>query len=490
MKPKFSKTSIKKVLFTHSFFYKFDKKRWKMMQPYAPLGTLYAASFLRENGFEVDFFDTNLKNSEEEIIPLITEFKPDILIIYDDEFNYLTKMCLTNMREAAFKIIKIGKEHGSKVIISSSDATDRFEQYLNAGADFVIPGEGEKTLLELVNSIDNIEKIKNIEGLIFTEKDKIIKTPKRPSIINLDELPQPAWDLLDIKEYKEKWLNRHGKFVMNVAMSRGCPYKCNWCAKPLFGYTYNFRSPESMANELAFLVNTYQPDEFWFCDDIFGLHKKWVADFAKLIAERQLKIKYIFQSRADLLKDKETVENLAKSGAKEVWMGVESGSQRILDAMNKGIRLEEVVSAQNLLKKNKINSAFFIQYGYPGETKADIRKTIKMILKLMPEKIGISVSYPLPGTPFYESVKDQMSEKENWTDSDDLELMFRNNFSAKYYKALHRYTHLIFLSKKAFLNFLKFHLARKDFYKSLPKVMYLMLKVIKYRLEMLKHSTS
>ena len=171
---------MKKILFTHSYFLRFDPKQWATGQPYAPLGTLYAAALTREHGYDVHFFDTMFARQAEEIIPQLENIKPDFFVIYDDGFNYLTKMCLTNMRKAAFKMIQFAKEKGCKVIVSSSDSTDRFEMYLNEGADFVLLGEAEQTLLELVNSIGKNETdFFHIESFAFRFNIAVVKIVRR-----------------------------------------------------------------------------------------------------------------------------------------------------------------------------------------------------------------------------------------------------------------------------------------------------------------------
>ena len=285
-----------KVLFTHSYFYRFDPKQWKAKQYYPPLATLYAASFIRNNGFEVSLFDTSLKESPEEIIPVLKKENPDFLVIYDDGFNYLTKMCLTNMRDAAFQLSKLGKGFGCKVIISSSDSTDHYDKYLDNGADYILLGEAEITLKEL---LENLEKknyeLKNVRGLAYREKGNVVNTGNREIIKELDSLPLPAWDLVDINSYKSIWINNHGYFSLNSATTRGCPFKCNWCAKPIYGNRYNSRSPEKVVEEIEYLLKHYQPDHFWFCDDIFGLKPGWVQRFKDLIRERKLKFKYKIQ---------------------------------------------------------------------------------------------------------------------------------------------------------------------------------------------------
>jgi len=428
------------ILFTHSYFLRFDPKQWEAGQPYAPLGTLYAAALMRNNSHDVELFDTMFVHNPADVIAKIETFKPDLFVIYDDGFNYLTKMCLTNMRDAAFKMIKIAKEKGCTTIVSSSDATDHYEQYLNEGTDFVLLGEAEMTLSELAETIEKKGTgFTEIHGLAFKDKGNIIKTQRRSVMHDLDNLPMPAWDLADMEVYRDYWLRSTGYFSINIGTTRGCPFKCNWCAKPIYGNRYNSRSPMNVVNELKFLKEKYHFDHVWFCDDIFGLKPGWINEFAKLVKEDHLNFRYKIQSRADLLLQENNIKALAQSGCENVWIGAESGSQKILDAMDKGITTGQVKEATKLLKRNGIRPSFFIQFGYLGETKEDIRKTITMINNLLPYSIGISVSYPLPGTLFYEKVKADLDKKTNWTDSDELKLMFKNTYQPAFYKQLHRY---------------------------------------------------
>jgi len=433
---------MKSILFSHSYFLRFDPKQWALGQPYPPLGTIYAAALMRENDYAVSLFDTMFVSDPIEVTAALTESKPDFFVIYDDGFNYLTKMCLTNMREAAFSMCKIAKAEGCTVIVSSSDSTDRYESYLNEGADFVIIGEAEHTLLELTNHIENgLSNYDTIQGLAYIKDGKVTKTPGRPVLKELDTLPLPAWDLIDIDTYRQTWLKHAGYFSLNMSTTRGCPFKCNWCAKPIYGNRYNSRSTENVVAEIKLLKERYQMDHIWFCDDIFGLKPGWVKELALLLHRENIQIWFKIQSRADLLADEGTVKALADSGCENVWIGAESGSQKILDAMDKGIMVEQIREATHLMKEHGIKPSFFIQFGYPGELKEDIRLTINMINELLPFEIGISVSYPLPGTSFYEKVKADLKKKTNWTDSDEMALMFSNTFPPSYYKQLHKYVH-------------------------------------------------
>lgn len=444
---------MKKILFSHSYFLRFDPKQWATGQPYAPLGTLYAAAFLREKGYPVSLFDTMFAHRPEEIIPILEKEQPDIFVIYDDGFNYLTKMCLENMREAAFKMIRYAKERGATVIVSSSDSTDRFEMYLNKGADFILLGEAELTLHELVNALKKkaIDYF-GIEGLAFKQDDAIVKTRRRNVIRDLDALPFPAWDMIDIEPYRKMWLKHSGYFSMNMGTTRGCPFKCNWCAKPIYGNRYNSRSPQNAVAELKMLKQKFGFDHIWFCDDIFGLKPGWIKEFANLIEEEGLIFKFKMQGRVDLLLQENNIRDLKRAGCDNIWMGAESGSQKILDAMDKGTTVEQIYEATQLLKKCGIRPSFFIQFGYLTETKEDINKTIAMINKLLPYEIGISVSYPLPGTVFFEKVKNELIEKTNWKDSDELALMFSNTYPPAFYKQLHRYVHKSYRKHIAFEN--------------------------------------
>ncbi|BAO75186.1 B12-binding domain-containing radical SAM protein [Winogradskyella sp. PG-2] len=440
------------VVFSHSYYYKFDPKQWRNKTPYPPLGTLYAASYLRENNYNVGVFDANLLDNPVEVKPYLVTHQPKTFVLYDDGFNYLTKMCLTTMREAAFEMIKIAKALNCNIIVCSSDSTDHYEKYIAAGADFVIQGEGEITLKELIDALEQKADPSQIKGLIFKNEDGIIKNPKRNVLRDLDELPLPAWDLIDIKAYKDIWESGRNEFTLNIATTRGCPFKCNWCAKPIYGNRYNSHSPEYITKHIKYLSETYGVNRFWMCDDIFGLKPNWVQNFNIELKKEKLPISYYIQSRVDLLLKEDTIDALAESGLEEVWVGAESGSQAILDAMDKDTTVEQIYEATRLLKEKDVRVAFFIQFGYLGETKEDIAKTIAMIKELVPDNIGVSVSYPLPGTKFYDKVKDDLKLKANWTDSDDLAMLFKGTYSSTFYRKLQRYVHKEYRKSQAFQN--------------------------------------
>jgi len=433
-----------KILIGQSYFRILDPKELERQMPYPPLGTLYAATILKLAGHEVIFYDAMLSNSTDDFNDKIKELKPDLLLIYDDEFNYLTKMCLSNMREAAISFIKTANTLGIPTIIYSSDATDFSNYYLDAGVDAIIYGEGEITLQEVIKAYTEnnfFNKRMNIDGLIFTGGGSVNKIKNRALISNLDSLPFPDYSFVDIENYRKIWIENHGYYSLNISTTRGCPYKCNWCAKPLYGKIYNSRSPHNAANQVRELKEKYNVDHLWITDDIFGLKTNWIRNFSEELQRLNVKIPYKCLSRPDLLLRGNTIEDLKNSGCEIIWIGAESGSQKILDAMDKGTEVKQIYEAVEKVKKNGMKIAFFIQFGYTGEDWDDICKTRKMISECIPEDIGISVSYPLPGTVFYARVKEEIKNKTNWTDSDDLDMMFSGTYEKSFYKLLHHFIH-------------------------------------------------
>jgi anaerobic magnesium-protoporphyrin IX monomethyl ester cyclase len=427
------------VLLTHSYHLNHDRKQVRKMQPYPPLGTLYAAALLRKNGFSVRVFDSMLQNPEACFQESLKRHRPKTVAIYEDNFNFLTKMCLTRMREVAFGMIDAAKRSGAKVLVNGSDATDHIAEYLDRGADYVLLGEAEITLLELVQSLADGRdgNAGGLQGLAYRDShtSSLTRTPLRPLMRNLDALPPPARDLIDVERYRRVWRKSHGFFSLNLVASRGCPYRCNWCAKPIYGDSFHGRAPEAVALEMRELKQRFGVDHLWFADDLFGINARWVEDLAEQVERHGARVPFKMQSRADLIQ-KPAVAALARAGCVEVWMGVESGSQKILDAMQKGMQVGQVIRARENLRQNGIRACFFLQFGYPGETWKDIEQTIQLVRETRPENIGISIAYPLPGTKFHERVREQLGAKTNWVDSEDLSMMFKGAYTSEFYRAL------------------------------------------------------
>jgi len=343
------------------------------------------------------------------------------------------------MRQFAFEMIRVARSHGSTIVVNGSDASDRSAEYLERGADFVLLGEAERTLLELVESLigRSARPVKDIPGLAYARPSEglPVRTPPRSLIRDLDTLPFPSRDLVEVNRYRNLWKEAHGFFSLNLVASRGCPFRCNWCAKPIYGNSFHLRSAKSVAEEMLELRNSFGVDHLWFADDIFGINRRWILDFAENVERLNTAIPFKMQSRVDLMSE-DSVKALARAGCAEVWMGVESGSQKVLETMEKGTRVEEIVRARETLRQKGIRACFFLQFGYPGETWADIQKTIQLVRRTRPDDIGVSVSYPLPGTDFYERVREQLGQKTNWEDSEDVSMMFKGAYTTEFYRAL------------------------------------------------------
>jgi anaerobic magnesium-protoporphyrin IX monomethyl ester cyclase len=442
-----------KILFGQSYYLRFDPKLWQAMQPYPPLGSLYAAAVVRRQGHDVAFFDAMLAESEAEWEAALHAHQPQVAVLYEDSFNYLSKMCLLRMRQAAFAMAQAAKVRGCTVIVSGSDATDHAADYFAHGVDFVLLGEGEQTLTELLDHLSGQPTTPPaaIAGLAWPTPGGVERTAPRPFLKELDQLPFPAWDLVDIPCYRQIWLERHGYYSMNMVTTRGCPYRCNWCAKPMYGRRYNSRSPQNVVDELAWLKKTHRPDHIWFADDIFGLKPGWIEEFSRLAVAATAATPFKCLQRVDLVTES-VAQALRRAGCQTVWVGAESGSQKILDAMDKDTRVADIYTAAARLHRAGIEVGFFLQFGYPGETWDDIRQTLRMVRACQPDDIGISVSYPLPGTKFYESVKAHLGPKTNWVDSDDLALLYRGPFPDDFYRALHQRVHTEFRAGKAWRN--------------------------------------
>jgi anaerobic magnesium-protoporphyrin IX monomethyl ester cyclase len=274
------------------------------------------------------------------------------------------------------------------------------------------------------------------------------RSSARPSIKSLDDLPFPAWDLVEIDRYKRIWYGRHGYYSMNIATTRGCPYHCNWCAKPIYGQRYATRSPKKVVEEMAWLARSFSPDHLWIVDDVFGLKPGWVEEFARLLHERGLRVPYRCLMRADQVTPA-VARALAASGCRMLWMGAESGSQKVLDAMEKGLRVDDIRLASRLLRAEGIDVGVFLQFGYPGETWSDIEATLQLARDVEPADIGVSVSYPLPGTGFYERVRQELGVKQNWIDSSDLSTMYTATFAPEVYRRVHGLVHHEFRARKS-----------------------------------------
>ena len=461
-----------RVLFAHGHLLRYDTKLFDVGKPYPPLATLYAAAQVRAQGHEVALYDPMLDEDTSGFAAALDRERPQLVVLYDDAFNWFTKMCLGRMRAAARAMVALAHARGLPVIVGGHDAADEPAAYLDTGARFVILGEAEVTLGELVGALfsgpladppatgpgaapgEDISAFiarggaDGIDGLAFKQRGFVRRTGKRKLLQDLDVLPLPAWDLVDMDRYRDFWRRRHGYFSLNVVTTRGCPYLCNWCAKPVYGNTYHSRSPASVVAEIRMLRERYAPDHLWFCDDILGLKSRWLAAWSEAMADEGLAIPFLCQTRVDLMTD-DNVRALRRAGCAEAWLGAESGAQTVLDAMDKGITVAETRAARARLRASGIRVGLFLQFGYPGEGWPEIQATRELVRELAPDDIGISVSYPLPGTSFHESVRARLGTKKNWDESRDLDPLFPGAFSQDFYQRLAKVVHAEFRIRKA-----------------------------------------
>jgi anaerobic magnesium-protoporphyrin IX monomethyl ester cyclase len=392
------------------------------------------AALLRKSGHEVTFFDATFAAGVEDFEAALETHRPNVVVVMEDNFNFLTKMCTSGRRDTALAMIAAARACGARVAVNGPDAADNPAVYLADGADAVALGEGEAALAELVGMWARDDSaVDGVSGLVLPGPGRLVTTRPRGPIRDLDSLPPPAWDLLDVDAYRRAWRGAHGEFSWNMVGSRGCPYTCNWCAKPSFGRRYTVRSPADVVRELVLLRAEVAPDHIWFADDIFGLDVDWTTALAREVEDSGCRTPFSMQSRVNLMSGR-MVEALVTAGAREVWLGVESGSQKVLDAMDKGATVEAARGATRILKAHGVRACWFIQLGYPSETWEDILSTRDLIREEQPDEIGVSVAYPLPGTEFHRRVQAQLGRQRNWKDTGDLAMLFQGAYSTALYR--------------------------------------------------------
>ena len=434
------------ILVGHSYFLRFDRKQWKRAKPYPPLATLQTAASLRRCGHRVAVFDSMLAGGPEEIDRPLREFAPQLFVLYEDNFNFLSKMCLGRMREAALRMIAAARQAGARVIVGGSDASDAPQPYLEAGAEIVLLGEGLAALAALVMRLNAqpsspvTELATGLSGIVCATSDG----SQRPRHAHLPTSPlppeAPALDLIDVERYRAVWQRAHGRFSLNMAASRGCSFRCNWCAKPIWGNQYLQRPASEVAAEMLQLKARFHPDHVWFADDIFGFRTDWVEEFTAALRAGGGGIPFAIQTRADLVSPR-MASALREAGCCEAWIGAESGSQRILDAMDKGTTVAQILAARERLRAEGVRVGFFIQLGYLGEQLEDVLATRHLVETAQPDDVGVSVSYPLPGTKFYEQVRHQLGATTHWQQSDDLAMMFNGTYQSGFYRAVRDLLH-------------------------------------------------
>lgn len=410
------------LLLTHGYFLHEDPKELQIMKPYAPLGILYLSSHLRAKGFDVEVYDSTF-GSKQELLRILRSGPPSVLGI---GANLMT-------RRNAIEITGAARAAGWKVILGGPEPASYADEYLRAGADVVVDGEAELTVEQLLPALRS-GTVEHVPGVIFRQANgSIARTPARSLIPDLDAQPWPDRKLVDIPRYLKVWREHHGSGSVSVITARGCPYHCTWCSHSTFGKTHRRRSARAVVDEVEWILSYYSPDMLWMADDVFTIHHGWILEYAAEMKRRGLRIPFECITRADRLNPR-MAETLAELGCFRVWIGSESGSQRILDAMRRGVTVEQVQESVALCRANGIETGMFLMFGYEGEELADIEATVEHVKTCLPDVFFTTVSYPIKSTPYYDDVSSRLVGIENWVQTTDRELKISGRHSRRYYQ--------------------------------------------------------
>ncbi len=414
------------ILLTHGYFLFEDEKERQIMKPYPTLGLLYLTGYLRREGFEVEVFDTTFAERAE--LHARLDASPGVLGVYT---NLMT-------RTSVLELVGRAKSAGWTVVLGGPEAAGWPEQYLSHGADVIVEGEGEQTMAELIPALAERgpHRLHGVAGTVFRDEDgRMVKNPARDQIADIDSLPWPDRAAIDTPRYVDVWRRHHGMGSVNLITARGCPYHCKWCSHAVFGFTHRRRSIAGCADELEHIRDTYHPDQVWYADDVFTISHRWLYDYAAELKRRgNLRLPFETISRADRMMKEEVLATLAELGCYRIWIGSESGSRRILDAMERGVTPEQVQWACQAAKRHGIEVGMFLMWGYEGETEEDIDATIDHVKKSDPGIFLTTVAYPIKNTAYYKEVADRVVSPQSWAQGTDRDHAIRGRHSRAYYR--------------------------------------------------------
>lgn len=412
------------ILLTHGYFIAEDEHEKRIMKPYPPLGILSLSAYLKERGYDVAVYDTTF-STKPDFFAYLQQARPRIVGIYT---NMMTKFNVLDMIRAA-------KEIGAHVILGGPEPPYYAREYLEHGADVIVVGEGELTLNELIPALtkNGAHKLQHIAGIHYRdESGGLVQTMPRPYIKDLDTLPYPDRAAIDAQKYVDTWRTYHGRGSLSLISVRGCPFHCTWCSHSVYGETYRRRSPEKFAEETRQIVETYKPDQLWFADDVFTIHHGWLFKYAHELKQRSVKLPFECISRADRMTE-QVFDTLAEMGCYRLWIGSESGSQKILDEMRREVNVERVQWATGELQKRGIEVGMFIMLGFGEEQESDIRATAEHLKISNPDIFLTTVAYPIKGTRYYKQVEDKIIARTDWAHRTDRNLTVAGRHSKRYY---------------------------------------------------------
>ena len=418
------------ILLAHAYFLCEDADEQRTMRPHPPLGILYLSAYLERQGVSVSVFDGTFRTPRD-FEAMVERERPPVVGI---AVNLMTK-------RHALRMIAQSKRAGALVVLGGPDPPYHAADYLDAGADVIVIGEGEVTLSALLPCLatGRREGLHRINGIAFRGEDGgVVRTPPAPLIGNLDTLPFPNRTAVDVPRYLDAWRSRHGFGTVSLITARGCPYTCTWCSRSVFGQSHRRRSPVSVADEVEEIVARYRPERVWYADDVFAIHRGWTLEYAAELERRRLRLPFECISRAERIDDS-VADALVSLGCTRVWIGSESGSQRLLDAMDRKVTVERVRESAARLRRRGIEVGMFIMLGFDDENIDDLRATVEHLKRTSPDVFLTTVSYPIKGTPYYEKVADRVVARAPWSERTDRDLILRGRPRRPYYSFARRW---------------------------------------------------
>ncbi len=388
---------------------------------YFPLGIAYLAAVLQQNGHEVQIYDadSNVNPTKMDFTRLEEDYPTYLNALKDDNHEIWQKMreqisnfqpdivgitIWTTFAASAFKVASICKQYNKDVpvVFGGPHGTIKYDEIMRIcpDVDVIVKGEGENTLLELVQKQKDKKRIdkkilKDIKGIVYRHNGTFVNNPEREFIEDLDSLPLPARELLVNKD-------SYDSEDMGLLMtSRGCPYNCSYCATSIWKRKIRYRSIDNVIDEIRLVKNRYKTRQFTFKDDSFTVSRKRVMELCDRLIGENLDINWDCNTRVNLI-DEEMLKKMKKAGCNSIKVGIETGSERILKLMNKGTTLSQARSAAKLLRKAGIHWTAYFMMGLPTETKAESYETLKLLKELKPDFASLSVYEPFPGTDLFE----------------------------------------------------------------------------------------
>jgi anaerobic magnesium-protoporphyrin IX monomethyl ester cyclase len=414
------------ILLTHGYFLSEDEKERQIMKPYPPLGLLYLSAYLKRAGFSVEIFDSTFAERTD-LVSHFAAHPGGTVGIYT---NLMT-------RRSVLEIVRAAKQHRWSVVLGGPESANYTTEYLGAGVDVVVVGEGELTLTEVLGALAKRgpHRLQEVCGVAFRDENgAVVRTPERAKIADLDSLPWPDREGIDHQLYLDAWKKHHGASSINLITARGCPYRCNWCSHAVYGFTHRRRSPALVADEVQWIVERYAPDQVWYADDVFTISHPWLASYAAELRKRGIHRPFETITRADRMQNESVASQLQELGCYRIWIGSESGSQRILDAMQRGVRVEQVQRACRLAQQYGIQVGMFLMWGYEGEEIEDIAATVEHVKASNPDVFFTTISYPIKGTGYFDKVRERVRSPIAWHEASDRDYVIAGRRGKEYYK--------------------------------------------------------